>query len=70
MKPPEVIKRKRMKKISIKQSMAALLLGGSRLFGACGEDRTYQFVDKTERCQWIYDVMSQWYLWNSEMPVP
>ena len=59
-----------MKKISIKQSMAALLLGGSLLFGACGEDRTYQFVDKTERCQWIYDIMSQWYLWNSEMPVP
>ena len=50
--------------------MATLLLGGSLLFGACGEDRTYQFVDKTERCQWIYDVMSQWYLWHDEMPMP
>ena len=38
--------------------------------GACGEDRTYQFIEKTERCQWIWDVMSQWYLWNGEMTEP
>lgn len=55
---------------SVKQCMAALLVGGGLLCGACGEDRTYQFVEKTERCQWIYDIMKQWYLWSDEMPEP
>lgn len=50
--------------------MATLVVGMGLLCGACGEDRTYQFVEKTERCQWIYDVMNEWYLWNEEMPKP
>lgn len=58
-----------MKRLSAKSYIAALV-GAGCLFGACGEDRTYQFVEKTERCQWIYDVMSQWYLWNNEMAKP
>ena len=48
--------------------MAILLMGAGWMCGACGEDRTPEFVEKTERCQWIHDVMSQWYLWCDEMP--
>ena len=48
--------------------MAILLIGAGWMCGACGEDRTPEFVEKTERCQWIHDVMSQWYLWCDEMP--
>ena len=66
----KVINEERMKKISIQQSIATLLLGGGLLCGACGEDRTKEFVEKTERCQWIYDIMTQWYLWVDEMPTP
>lgn len=58
-----------MKRFFAKSYIAALV-GAGCLFGACGEDRTYQFVEKTERCQWIYDVMTQWYLWSNEMPKP
>lgn len=60
----------RMKKFSTKKYMAALAMGAGLLCGACGEDRTYQFVEKTERCQWIYDIMTEWYLWADEMPKP
>ena len=59
-----------MKKISINKYMMSILVSGGLLFGACGEDRTFEFVEKTERCQWIYDMMDQWYLWNSEMTQP
>ena len=48
----------------------SILVSGGLLFGACGEDRTFQYMEKTGRCQWIYDVMNQWYLRNSEMIQP
>lgn len=48
--------------------MAILVTGAGWMCGACGEDRTPEFVEKTERCQWIHDVMSEWYLWCDEMP--
>jgi hypothetical protein len=60
-----------MKKMifSIKKfTMAILVTGAGWMCGACGEDRTPEFVEKTERCQWIHDVMSEWYLWCDEMP--
>ena len=59
-----------MKKYSAKSLLGALVVGTGLMCGACGEDRTYQFIEKTERCQWIWDVMSQWYLWNGEMTEP
>ena len=40
----KVINEERMKKISIQQSIATLLLGGGLLCSACGEDRTKEFV--------------------------
>lgn len=59
-----------MKTYSVTSYMSLLVVGMGLLCGACGEDRTYQFVEKTERCQWIYDVMNEWYLWKDEMPKP
>lgn len=35
---------------------------------ACGEDRTYEFEEKTKETHWIYSVMDQWYLWYGSMP--
>lgn len=35
---------------------------------SCGEDRTYEFEEKTQETHWIYDVMRQYYLWYEEMP--
>ena len=45
-----------------------IIIGTTYTFFSCGEDRTYQFEEKTGRNQWIYDTMNQWYLWNDEIP--
>lgn len=37
-------------------------------FTSCGEDRTYEFEEKTQETHWIYDVMRQYYFWYAEMP--
>lgn len=31
--------------------------------GSCGEDRTYQYEEKTQHNHWMYDVMLDEYLW-------
>lgn len=45
-----------------------IIIGTTYTFFSCGEDRTFQFEEKTGRNQWIYDTMNQWYLWNDEIP--
>lgn len=47
-------------------SLLVLLTG--LFFTSCGEDRTYQYEEKTEKSQWIYKIMNQYYLWYKEMP--
>ncbi len=47
-------------------SLVVLLTG--LFFSSCGEDRTYQYEEKTEKSQWIYKIMDQYYLWYKEMP--
>lgn len=32
-------------------------------FSSCGEDRTYQYEEKTQHNHWMYDVMLDEYLW-------
>ena len=34
---------------------------------ACGEDRTYELEEKTERDHWMTDVMKQQYLWGDSI---
>lgn len=46
----------------------SLLAGIMPILSSCGEDRTYQFEEKTGKNQWIYNTMNQWYLWNDEIP--
>lgn len=36
-------------------------------FISCGEDRTYEYEEKTAACHWMQDVMSEWYLWNDSI---
>ncbi len=45
--------------------IAACLLVAS--FMSCGEDRTYEYEEKTAACHWMQEVMSEWYLWNDSI---
>lgn len=40
------------------------------LFASCGEDRTYQYLELTEECQWIYAQMKESYLWGDSIKQP
>jgi len=35
---------------------------------ACGEDRTYEYEEKTQKDRWIAQQMNQYYLWYEDMP--
>lgn len=48
--------------------LLTFLIGAASILSSCGEDRTYQFEEKTGKNQWIYSIMNQWYLWNDEIP--
>lgn len=37
---------------------------------SCGEDRTYQYLEYTADCQWIYSVMKEHYLWSDSIKQP
>lgn|GEM_PF-728286 len=40
-----------------------ILLGTLLMILACGEDRTYEYEEKTQHNHWMYDVMLEKYLW-------
>ena len=40
-----------------------VLVGVVLAMGACGEDRTYEYEEKTQHNHWMYDVMLDSYLW-------
>lgn len=46
------------------------LFFAASLILSCGEDRTYQFLELTEECQWIYAQMKEHYLWNDSIKQP
>lgn len=46
------------------------LFFAASLIISCGEDRTYQFLELTEECQWIYAQMKEHYLWNDSIKQP
>lgn len=37
---------------------------------SCGEDRTYEYIEKTEENQWIFAQMKSNYLWSDSMVTP
>ena len=37
---------------------------------SCGEDRTYQYLEYTADCQWIYSTMKEHYLWSDSIKQP
>ena len=37
---------------------------------SCGEDRTHEYIEKTEENQWIYNTMKDVYLWKDEIKEP
>lgn len=37
---------------------------------SCGEDRTYEYLEKTEENQWIFSTMKAEYLWADEIKTP
>ena len=40
------------------------------LMCACGEDRTYEYLELTQENHWTYDRMSEIYLWNDSIKRP
>ena len=46
------------------------LLLAAFLFASCGEDRTYQYFELTEECQWIFAQMKESYLWGDSIKQP
>lgn len=43
------------------------VLFGVLSFSSCGEDRTYQYEEKTQHNHWMYDVMLDEYLWADRL---
>lgn len=37
---------------------------------SCGEDRTYEYVEKTQHNHWAYELMQDKYLWNETLTEP
>lgn len=37
-------------------------------FVSCGEDRTYQYEEKTSEARWVETAVQEWYLWADSMP--
>lgn len=40
------------------------------MLAACGEDRTYEYLEKTEENQWIFSQMKSSYLWGDTLKQP
>lgn len=45
-----------------------LLIAGMALLSSCGEDRTGEYIAKTEKTHWIEAQMSEQYLWYNDIP--
>ena len=48
----------------------SLILTALISFVSCGEDRTYEYLEKTAENQWIFSTMSEEYLWADEIKTP
>ena len=48
----------------------SLLLATALSFLSCGEDRTYEYLEKTAENQWIFSKMSEEYLWADGLKSP
>ena len=48
----------------------SLLFTALITFASCGEDRTYEYLEKTAENQWIFSTMSEEYLWADEIKSP
>ena len=44
-----------------------MFIVSTMLMVACGEDRTYQYVEKTQHNHWIHDLMLDEYLWADSL---
>ena len=48
--------------------LTGLLLTVASLLSSCGEDRTHEYIEKTEEDQWIANQMKDVYLYYQEIP--
>ena len=48
----------------------SLLFATTLSFLSCGEDRTYEYLEKTAENQWIFSKMSEEYLWADGLKSP
>ena len=57
--------------MNLKRHIPIVLLWTSIiLVSSCGEDRTYEYEEKTERSHWMMDTMKEWYLWGDSIYEP
>lgn len=45
----------------------AVVLFASMMLAACGEDRTYEYEEKTVGCHQLQELMAEWYLWGDSI---
>ncbi|MBO5749851.1 MAG: PDZ domain-containing protein, partial [Bacteroidaceae bacterium] len=52
-----------------KKVLSVLIAVGS-VWGlaSCGEDRTYEYEEKTSEARWVETAVQEWYLWADSMP--
>jgi len=46
----------------------SVLWGFTTLFTSCGEDRMYEYYERTAVTRWIYEEMQDWYYWEENLP--
>lgn len=59
-----------MQTMDLRNKVLAVLVASGLVVGlaGCGEDRTYQYIEKTSEARWVEDAVQEWYLWADSMP--
>lgn len=56
--------------MKLKNKVLSVLFATGLIMGlcCCGEDRTYQYMEKTSEARWVESAVEEWYLWADSMP--
>jgi hypothetical protein len=55
-------------KLSKKVLSVLIAVGSVWGLASCGEDRTYEYEEKTSEARWVETAVQEWYLWADSMP--
>ena len=56
--------------MNLRKNTLSVLIAVCAFWGlaSCGEDRTYQYEEKTSEARWVETAVQEWYLWADSMP--